>query len=186
MWPLLKRLNLNLAAAFSALLSLAGCSTMQPQDFAHSTTTFDLQRFFTGHNRSWGVFENGGGAPRRTFVADSFGKLNPDGSLALTQHFRFSDGKRQLRVWRVRRVDATHWEATANDVVGKAMGESRGNALYWEYTITVNPKNPLATVHVCQWIYQPEGTETVMTRLRITKMGMPLFQVTESIHHVSP
>ena len=45
-------------------------------------------------------------------------------------------------------------------------------------------KNPLATVHVRQWIYQPEGTDTLMTRLVITKMGMKVFEVTESIHHV--
>ena len=168
------------------LSALPRCSTLQPSDFAGSSTRFDLERFFTGHNRSWGVFENGGGAPRRSFVADSVGTKEPDGTLTLTQHFRFSDGKRQMRTWRIRRVDEMHWEATANDVVGKARGESQGNVLYWEYTITVNPKNPLATVHVRQWIYQPEGTETVMTRLRVTKMGVPLFQVTESIHHVEP
>jgi uncharacterized protein YceK len=91
---------------------LSGCATLQPHDFAGSKTHFDLIRYFTGHARSWGVFENDGGAPKKWFVADSVGRLTPDGTLVLTQHFRFSDGKTQERTWRVWRVDATHWDAT--------------------------------------------------------------------------
>jgi hypothetical protein len=181
----LKRPKLRAAVLLSAVLSLGGCATMQPRDFADSKTHFELDRYFTGHTRSWGVFENRGGAPKRWFIADSIGKRPADGTLVLTQRFVFSDGKKQIRIWSIRRVDATHWEATANDMVGVARGEGTGNAFYWEYNITVNPKNPLATVHIRQWIYQPEGTDTVMTRLVITKMGMPLFEVSESIHHVA-
>ena len=157
---------------------------MQPQDFAGSTTHFDLIRYFSGHTKSWGVFENGGGAPKRWFEADSVGKPGPDGTLVLTQHFVYSRGKNTMRIWRIRRVDATHWEATANDMVGVAHGVGYGNAFYWTYNITVDRKDPLATVHVRQWIYQPEGTDTVMTRLVVTKLGVRLFEVTESIHHV--
>jgi hypothetical protein len=176
----MKRVLLLLAAPL-----LGGCATMQPPDFAGSQTHFELDRYFTGHARSWGVFENGGGAPKKTFVAYSVGKRAEDGTLVLTQHFQFSDGKRQVRIWRIRRIDATHWDATANDMVGVAHGTGVGNAFYWEYNITVNRKNPLATVHVRQWIYQPEATDTVMTRLVVTKLGFKLFEVTESIHHVA-
>jgi hypothetical protein len=181
----LKKRRFRAAALLSAVLSLGGCATMQPQDFGKSKTPFELDRYFTGHTRSWGVFENRGGAPRRYFTADSVGKRDATGALVLTQHFRFSDGQKQMRIWRIRRVDATHWEATANDMVGDARGEGTGNAFYWEYDIRVNRRNPLTTVHVRQWIYQPEETDTVMTRLVITKLGMPLFEVTESIHHVA-
>jgi hypothetical protein len=180
---LLKRWKLRWAAV-GAAMSLNGCATMQPHDFAKSETHFELDRYFTGHTRSWGVFENRGGAPRRFFTADSVGKRDAGGDLVLSQHFVFSDGKKQVRIWRIRRVDATHWEATANDMVGLARGEGTGNAFYWEYNIKVDAKNPLSVVHIRQWIYQPDGTDTVMTRLVITKMGLPVFEVTESIHHV--
>jgi hypothetical protein len=173
----------GLALLAGALLS-AGCASLQPQDFAGSNTHFELDRYFLGHNLSWGVFENMGGQPRRFFTADSYGKRDGAGDIVLTQHFRFSDGKKQLRVWHVHRVDATHWDATANDLVGVAHGVGVGNAYRWEYTITLDRKNPLATVHVRQWIYQPEGTTTLMTRLVISKMGMPIFEASESIHHV--
>lgn len=167
------------------LAGLTGCATLQPADFARSSTHFELDRYFVGHNRSWGVFENNAGNPKKTFVADNVGRRLPDGTVVLTQHFQFSDGKRQVRVWHIRRIDATHWDATANDMVGVAHGTCVANALYWEYDIAVDRGNPFATVHVRQWIYQPEGTEMVMTRLVVTKLGIQLFEVTESIHHVA-
>jgi hypothetical protein len=180
----LKRLKLRTAGLLFAVFSLGGCASLQPQDFAGSKTRFILDRYFLGHTRSWGVFEDRGAAPKRWFIADSIGKRQPDGTLVLTQHFVFSDGKKQLRIWRIRRIDENHWDATANDMIGVAHGVGYGNTLHWEYTIRVDAKNPLSDVHIRQWIYQPEGTDTVMTRLVITKLGLPLFQVTESIHHV--
>ena len=174
----------RLLLASTAAISLSGCATMEPRDFSHSSTRLELDRYFVGHARSWGVFENTSGQPRRTFVCDSFGHRDDKGVVILHQQFKFSDGKRQARDWRIWRADATHWEATANDMVGTARGAGEGNAFYWEYAITLDRKNPLATVHVRQWIYQPEGTDTLMTRLVITKMGMKVFEVTESIHHV--
>ncbi len=157
---------------------------MQPQDFSRSPTHFELDRYFVGHARSWGVFENTDGQPSRSFVCDSYGKPDEKGDVILHQHFQFSDGKTQIRDWRIHRNDSTHWEATANDMVGIAHGEGHGSAFYWEYTIRLNSGNPLSTVHIRQWIYQPEGTDTLMTRLVITKLGLPVSEVTEAIHHV--
>ena len=182
--PLARFLPILLLLGSAALLS--GCASLTPPAFAHSPTHFELDRFFVGHNRSWGVFENLDGKPHQFFIADSYGRRAPGGDLILTQHFRFSTGKTQQRIWRIHRVDATHWNATANDMVGLAQGEGDGNAFYCEYDITLDRKNPLLTVHLRQWMYQPEGTSTLMTRLVITKLGFPISEVTESIHHVSP
>jgi hypothetical protein len=162
----------------------SGCASMQPSDFEQSQTRFELDRYFVGHARSWGVFENTNGEPRRSFVCDSYGRRDARGVVALHQEFKFSDGKTRTRDWQIRRIDATHWEATANDMIGTARGEGMGNAFYWEYTISLNLKNPMATVHVRQWMYVAEGTDSLMTRLVITKLGMTVSEVTEVIHHV--
>jgi hypothetical protein len=163
---------------------LTGCASMQPHDFAGSPTRFELDRYFTGHARSWGVFENDSGQPHRSFVCDSYGKQNAKGDVALHQDFRFSDGKSQTRDWIIHRTDETHWEATANDMVGTAKGVGEGNAFYWQYTISLDKENPLATVHISQWMYLGVGTDTLMTRLIIRKLGIKVSQVSEVIHHV--
>jgi len=175
--------GLCVIAFLAAVLFLSGCAALQPEDFSKSKTRFELDRYFTGHTRSWGVFENSAGEPRRYFTCDSFGQRDGAGDVILRQHFRFSDGKIQEREWHIHRVDSTHWEATANDMIGMAHGEGSGNAFYWEYTITLDRRNPLATVHIRQWMYQAEGTDTVMTRLVITKLGVTVFEVSEVIHH---
>ncbi len=179
---LIQRLRYFLALALA--VGLPGCTTLQPRDFAKSSTRFELDRYFDGHSRSWGVFENTNGGPRRFFTCDNRGKRDETGEVILTQHFEFSDGKKQMRVWHIHRVDATHWEATANDLVGVAKGQGFGNAFYWEYTITLNRKDPLATVHIRQWMYQPEGTTDLMTRLVISKLGVTVSEVSEVIHRV--
>jgi hypothetical protein len=157
---------------------------MQLQDFATSSTRFELDRYFVGHARSWGVFENTSGNPRRSFICDSYGKRDAKGMVLLHQEFKFSDGKTQTRDWQIHRIDATHWQATANDMVGTTRGEGIGNAFYWEYAISLNLKNPLATVRVRQWMYLAEGTDTLMTRLVISKLGIKVSEVSEVIHHV--
>jgi Protein of unknown function (DUF3833) len=173
------------ATLLASILLSSGCASNRPQDFAGSKTRFELIRFFTGHCRSWGVFENSSGKPQRYFTCNSYGQRDTAGNLTLTQHFLFCDGKAQLRVWQIHQVDSTHLEATANDIIGVARGVGFGNAVALEYTITLDRHNPMATVHIRQWIYQLEGMDSVMTRLVITKLDLTVVEVSEVIHHVS-
>jgi hypothetical protein len=178
--PVLRRV-----VALASFVFGSGCGSLQAQDFASSHSSFELIRFFSGHSRSWGVFETSHGQPRRYFTCDSFGRRTATNDLTLCQHFLFSDGKTQNRTWQIHQVDPSHWKAKADDMVGVAQAVSFGNTLSLEYTITLDRKNPMATVHIRQWIYQPEESGSLMTRLVITKLGITIFQVSEVIHHVS-
>jgi hypothetical protein len=170
--------------ALASFVLGSGCVNLQSKDVARSHASFGLIRFFTGHSRSWGIFETSHGQPRRYFTCDSYGKRTTADDLTLYQHFVFSDGKTQNRFWQIHQVDSSHWEARADDMVGVAQAVSFGNTLSLEYTITLDRRNPLATVHIRQWIYQPEESGSLMTRLVITKLGLTIFQVSEVIHHV--
>ena len=173
------------ATLLASIVLDCGYASNRPQDFAGSKTRFELIRFFTGHCRSCGVFENSSGQPQRYFTCNSYGQRDTAGDLTLTQHFLFSDGKAQLRVWQIHQVDSTHLEATANDIIGVARGVGFGNTVALEYKITLDQHNPMATVHIRQWIYPIEGVDRVMTRLVITKLGLTVVEVSEVIHHVS-
>ena len=61
------------------------------------------------------------------------------GELVITQDFTFEDGHRQQRVWRVRKIDDHHYDATANDVVGVSHGLAYGNTFHWEYRVAGTP-----------------------------------------------
>ncbi len=175
--------NLLFAAILAAMAT--GCSSLQPRDFANSSTTFEPDKYFTGHVRSWGVTENRAGEPKSRFTTESFGKRDANGDVTIEQTFHYDDGRTQQRKWQVHRIDAHHYEATANDVVGKARGEAHGNVFRWEYTIALKPGNPFANVRLHQWMYLPEGTETMFTRVTVKKFGIRIAQVTESFQRVS-
>jgi hypothetical protein len=59
----------------------------------------------------------------------------------LDEDFVWSDGKREKRVWTLRKApgdaSGTRWVGTAADVVGEARGVVSGNALHWTYTFNL-------------------------------------------------
>lgn len=173
------------AVAMAAAVALAGCGHLSPRDFAGTGPRFEPERYFAGHTRSRGVFEDRTGAnPTRTFATDCQGTREPDGTLTLRQTFTYADGSIQRRAWRIRRVDAHRYEATANDVVGTGRGEAWGNAFHWEYTVALKPGNPLFNVRLRQWMYlQPDG-HTVLNRATVSKLGVTIAQVAESFEKV--
>lgn len=167
-------------------VALAGCGSLKPTDFNGSATSFQPDVFFTGHVQSWGVIENRGGHPKQRFTTDCVGRRGPDGDLELAQTLHFDNGKTESRAFHIRRLDDHHFAATGTDVVGTAYGEFFGNAFHWKYLVRARPGNPFARVAFDQWMYMPEGTDTMFTHVMVTKLGLRLAEVTESFHRVGP
>lgn len=168
------------ALAVTLVLFVAtGCTSLSPPRFAGSAPAFEPVAFFTGRVRSWGVFENRAGEPSRRFATVCDGRREADGTLALDQTFTYEDGTTQHRHWRIRRLDAHRYEATANDVVGVGTGEAYGNAFHWGYTVALSPGNPLGNVRLKQWMYLQANGQTMMNRASVNKLGLQVAQVTE-------
>ena len=161
------------------ITSVSGCASLAPRQFAGSVPTFDPVAFFTGRTRSWGVFENRAGQPSRRFSTVCDGRRAAGGALLLDQTFTYEDGTTQQRHWRIERLDAHRYVATANDVVGRAAGEAYGNAFHWEYTVALQPGNPLGNVRLRQWMYLQAGGQTMVNRASVHALGFPVAQVTE-------
>ncbi len=174
-----RSLLVSLLLAISLLTS--GCQTMRPEGFATAVPRFDPETFFEGPTRSWGVIESRSGKPRSRFRTEMMGTREGD-FLVITQDFTFEDGRKQRRVWRLRRVDDRRYEATANDVVGVSRGLVSGNAFHWRYTLALRPGNPLANVDFELWMYLQADGETLINRVTIRKLGVILAQTTEHFH----
>ena len=168
--------------SLAALGGLTGCSSLPVAHFAGSSPAFDPVAFFTGRTHSWGVFENRAGQPSRRFQTACVG--HREGAvLVLDQDFTYEDGQHQQRQWRIRRVDAHRYEATANDVVGVGTGTAYGNAFHWEYTVALKPGNPLFNVHLEQWMYLQAGGGTMLNRGTVRALGVEVAQITEQFQH---
>ena len=168
-------LRLSLA---SGLIFIGGCAAaLKPADFDAGRPIFDPTTFFAGHTRSSGVIENRKGSPTGRVTTETQGVWDGD-TLQLEQQLVFGDGRRQHRSWRVRKIDAHRFTATANDVVGTIRGEAYGNVFHWSFTLA-SPGNPFGRLRMSQWMYlQPDG-RTMINHSTIRKAGIVVAQVTE-------
>ena len=163
--------------AFGALFLCAGCASMKVTDFANERPLLDPVEYFAGRTASSGVMENRGGAPQEMVTTKTLGRREGD-VLMLEQDLKLGQ-KQQHRSWRIRRLDAHHFTATANDLVGTASGEAYGNVFTWSFTLALSPGNPFANVRMTQWMYlQPDG-RTLLNHSTIRKLGIVVAQVTE-------
>ncbi len=177
----LRLLTFALAALAAAGLLAAGCRSLQPASFAAATPRFEPEKFFLGPSRSWGVIEDRFGHPKGRFRTEMLGRQE-GAELVVTQDFTFDDGHRQQRTFRLRRIDEHRYQATANDIVGIATGQAFGNTFHWEYTLALHPGNPFTNVRFKLWMYLQADGETMINRVRITKLGVIVAETTEYFH----
>ena len=164
------------------LLCLGGISALG-QTARAAAPDFDPMQFYTGRTQSWGVFENSRGEPTEKIVTETSGRI-VNGELRMEQDLYLGAKPRQHRSWRMRRLDAHHFEATANDIIGTARGEARGNQFTWTFTLATKPGNPLFNVRMTQHMYlQPDG-RTMINRDSIRKWGFFVAGVTEQFRRL--
>ena len=161
---------------------LTGCSDPLPVvAFAGTSPTLDPVRFFTGHVRSWGVMEQFG-APTSVVTTDCRGEQDGPDGLRMVQTLVIGTDPPQTRTWQMRRAGPGRFEATANDMVGNAVGEASGRAFHWTWTLALSPGNPLKDVTMSQWWYLLEDG-SLMNRTTVSKLGITAAEVTE---HFAP
>lgn len=155
------------------------CSSPLPLEGFHGTApALDPVQFFTGHVRSWGVIENRRGQPTQIVTTEcQGGPEGPDG-LHMVQQLHVGSDPVTVRDWHMRRSAPGRFEATANDVVGTATGEAVGRAFHWQWTLALDPGNPVKNITMDQWWYALDDG-SMLNRTTIRKLGVILAEVTE-------
>ena len=161
------------------LAALAGCSDPMPVSaFKDTAPVLDPVKFFTGHVVSWGVLEDRSGQPTSIVTTDCVGTADGPDGLTMTQTLVLGTDAPVKRQWHMRRVAPGQFQATANDMVGEAVGEAAGRAFHWQWTLALSPGNSLKNVTMDQWWYlEPDGS--LLNRTTIRKLGIIAAEVTE-------
>ncbi len=163
---------------WSVTLALTSCTTMRVSEFGSGRPEFEPTKFFSGRTSSFGAMETRGSVPRQVVTTETTGTWEGE-TLRIEQDLVLGGAKPQHRSWRIRKLDAHHYLATANDIIGTVRGEAYGNVFHWSFTLALSPGNPLANVRMSQWMYlQPDG-RTMVNHSTITKFGIVVAQVTE-------
>jgi Protein of unknown function (DUF3833) len=169
--------GLGLPAVLTALM-LGGCAGKPIEAFTAGRPFLKPEVYFAGHTHSWGMFETPSGKPTKTISTETEGRWD-GATLHFEQDITIEGGSKEHRSWLIRRLDEHHYSATGTGIVGTARGTAYGNVFHLDFTLDAAPGNPLAHVHMSQWMYlQPDGVMLV-NRDTLTKAGIIITEITE-------
>ena len=158
------------------LLSLPGCGGASSDPDAARTRKFDLEQYFTGRMKAWGLVEPRFSGPVRLFTVDMEGRREGD-LLVLDEHFVYSDGEKQFRQWRIRRMADGSIRGEAADVTGMAEGREEGASLFLTYALNLKTKSGEWQLAADDRLFRFDD-EMALNRLRLSKWGVPVAEVT--------
>ena len=94
----------------------------------------------------------------------------------LVEKFFWSDGKREKRVWNLKKTADNEWGGTSDGVIGTAHGVGSGNALKWSYRYDLILEDSFLnklSVDFDDWMFLVENN-VLMNRAVFSKFGLKL------------
>lgn len=173
-----RRFLLASAAAAPATLLLGGCASQNIESYAADKPVLDLRQYFNGRLDAYGIFTDRSGAVVKRFtVVMACSWIGDEG--VLDEDFRYSDGSTQKRIWRLRHLGGGRYSGRADDVVGEAQGETRGNTFHWAYTLNLPVDGRVFEVQFDDWMYLMTD-QVMLNKAAMSKFGVRLGEVTLS------
>ena len=172
-----RRILVAAAAATSALI-LGGCASQQIDTYAAEKPLLDLQQYFNGTLDAYGVFTDRSGTVIKRFTVVMVCHWNGAQGV-LDETFTYADGSTQKRIWRLQKQADGRFTGRADDVVGEALGESRGNAFHWAYTLRLPVDGKVYDVQFDDWMYLMTD-KVMLNKATMSKFGVRLGEVTLS------
>ena len=169
---------LTAATALLLAVALGGCAAPAPSDYAAERPVLSLQRYFNGRLEAHGMFQDRSGKVVKRFVVQMDCRWNGDTGV-LDEAFVYSDGSTGRRVWTLQALPDGRFTGTADDVVGVAHGEQRGNAFHWNYTLRQPVGDSVYEVQMDDWMYLVDE-RVMLNRAEMRKFGITLGAVTLS------
>ena len=150
---------------------LSGCFGSKPVDhYAAQEPALDLQTYFSGPIKAWGVVQDFTGKVTRRFDVDMVGTWT-DGVGTLEEKFIFDDGEVQERTWTITKVGENQYTGTAGDILGQATGQAAGNAMRWAYKMDLNVGNSTYRITFDDWMFLMND-DILINRSYLKKFGI--------------
>ena len=134
---------------------------------------FDPLAFFSGRTEGRGnltVLTK----RRQTVTVEGHGITDGDGAIVLDQDVRQGEGLVKHRTWRLRRAAPGRYVGTLSDAAGPVTGDVIGNTLHLSFTMK-------SGLRAQQWLYLQPGGQVSRNRMVVTKLGMPVASLDETI-----
>ena len=171
-------------AALVGLASLSGCASQQVDTYAAEKPVLDLKQYFNGTLDAYGIFTDRSGAVVKRFTVVMVCEwVGNEGTL--DESFTYSDGSTQKRIWHLTALGDGRYSGRADDVIGLAQGQTRGNAFHWNYTLALPVDGSVYHVALDDWMYLVND-QVMLNKASIRKWGVDLGEVTLSFTKRKP
>lgn len=174
-WHRVGRLLASATFVLAAAGMLTSCASVEPADYRAERPLLDLRTYFNGTLDAYGLFQDRSGRVVRRFTVVMTGRWDGDDGV-LDEDFTYSDGTKQKRIWRIRRLPDGRYVGRADDVIGEAQGASAGNALNWRYTLALPVDGTTYHVQFDDWMYLVDE-RVMLNRAVMSKFGFRLGEV---------
>jgi hypothetical protein len=171
-------MNLKIIATIMSLISLFGCSSIDPKIYAKNSPKLDIRNYLNGALEAQGVLQNRSGEVIKTFTVKMVGTWKGNEG-KLEEDFVFSDGKKDRRIWEIKFSNDNNFIAKAHDTVGFAKGEQYGNTMKMDYILKIDVDGKKYDIRLIDWIYLVDE-KTAINVSKMTKFGFRVGTLTIS------
>tara|TARA_B110000263_G_scaffold135383_1_gene117537 strand:+ start:146 stop:667 length:522 start_codon:yes stop_codon:yes gene_type:complete len=156
---------------------VVGCTnTMKPEDYKNTKPEINIEEYFLGNVKAWGILQDRSGMVTRQFTAKMNGSFKGE-DFILKENFNWNNGEQQQRVWTIKKVGKNNYEGMADDVVGIAKGRSSGSAFKFEYKLLIPYKDKKIKIKFDDWIFKQDDKVSI-NRATLTKFGFKVGELT--------
>jgi hypothetical protein len=149
---------------------------MKLEHYANEEPKLDLEAYFNGPIKAWGLVQNRSGKVVNRFDLKMHGSWEGYTG-TLTEDFSYYDGKKQQRVWTIQKKANNRYEGTASDIVGTAEGEIQGNAVRWAYVMDLEVGGKRYKIKFDDWMWQMNDG-ILINRSYLKKFGITVAELT--------
>ena len=169
---------LGIGIAALTVAGLSGCSvSVDGEDYRSVSPVFDIEQFFDGNVKAWGIVQNRSGEVVQRFVVDIDGSVDGD-TLTLDESFNYGVGDGPTsRTWTIVKQSDNSYVGRASDIDGPAKGTSFGNAFNFHYEMDLPVDDTTYSVTFDDWFWAFDDS-TMMNRSYIRKFGIVMAEVT--------
>lgn len=160
----------------SSILGLGGCAGQKLKDYEGTAPVLDLEAYFTGPLKAWGIVQDRSGKVIRRFDVRLEGKWE-NGVGVLDEYFDYYDGEKQRRIWTITKVGENQYTGTASDILDEAEGEIVGTAMRWKYKMDLPVGDTTYRLTFDDWLYQMNDG-VLMNRSYLKKFGITVAELT--------
>jgi hypothetical protein len=153
-----------------------------PTDYADTGPEFDVQKHLGGKMISDGVIYGPTGRVVTRFVAEMEGIWDGDeGTLA--EFFQYAGGGGIDRKWYLKIGENGNFTATADDIIGVAVGIRSGSTVQLKYKLKLAENAGGHVLDVIDWMYLLDNG-TIVNRSQMRKFGIKVAELVASIRPV--